>query len=80
LLPVSVSGGLGARKDPTDGGGNPSAQGLARRARSTSWKRGPFDHRMDQPRDELGNLVEVARVHRPVERGPGALEQAAGEQ
>jgi hypothetical protein len=35
---------------------------------------------MDQPRDELGDLVEVLRVDRLIERGPGTLDQPAGEQ
>src|ERR1700733_5748310 len=80
LLPIQVSGGFGIpRKDPTEGGDDPSAQGLAGLARSIS-KSGPFDHRMDQPRDELGDLVEVVRVGRPVERCPGSLDQPTGEQ
>ena len=47
-----------------------------RRAR----RRRPFDHRIDQPRDQLGDLIEVVRVGRFVERGHGPLDQPAGEQ
>jgi len=81
LFAVSLSCRFGIPgEDPTYGGGDPSAQGLALPASSVSEKSGPFDHRMDQPRDELGDLVEVVRVGWHVERGPGSLDQPAGEQ
>ena len=67
------------REDPTNGGDDPSAQDLILFARSISGEGGSFDHRMDQPCNELGDLVEMVRVGRQVERGPGSLEQPAGE-
>src|ERR1700727_2621512 len=60
-------------EDSVDAGSDPPAQGLALLARSVNQKSGPFDHRMDQARDELGDLIEVVRVGWRVGRGSSAL-------
>src|ERR1700728_278676 len=78
-VPLSCRFGI-PREDPANGGGDPSAQDLALLTRSVSEKSGPFDHRMDQPRDELGNLVELVRVGWHVESGLGSLDEPALEQ